>query len=56
MNLKHLKDVFWEVRAKWYLLGIQLDVEHSNLEVSWRIYIKNLILSAQNCLHLICVL
>ena len=29
-----LKDVFWEVRAKWYLLGIQLDVEHSDLSVS----------------------
>ena len=33
LNLNCLKDVFWEVRAKWYLLGIQLDVDHSDLEV-----------------------
>ena len=34
LQLKDLKDVFWKVRANWYLLGIQLDVEHSELEVS----------------------
>ena len=33
-KLKILKDVFWDVRAHWYLLGIQLDVEHSDLEVN----------------------
>ena len=29
-----LKDIFWNARAQWYLLGIQLDVDHSDLEVS----------------------
>lgn len=34
LKLKALKDVFWDVRAHWYLLGIQLDIEHSDLEVT----------------------
>ena len=33
-HLRPLTNVLWDVRPRWYLLGIQLNINQSTLEVS----------------------